>query len=103
MNAQNQLNDPWFGQDKAKHFVVSTFLAGSGYGISSLVLEKPWQRAVVGSTLSLTIGMGKEIYDFHQGRNMSSRDMAWNLFGAIVGVTISFCIDMLLQSYYPTN
>jgi putative lipoprotein len=89
--------DPWFGQDKWIHFGASIGLSGVGYGVSSLVLEEPWQRAISGAGFSLLIGGLKELADATNGSVASGRDMTWNIIGTVVGTGISLGLDYLLR------
>jgi len=90
--------DPWFGSDKALHFGVSVGLAAGGYGVSSFVLEKPWQRAVAGAGFSLTLGAGKELYDLTGHGDASWKDFTWDVVGTAVGVGIALLVDTALTS-----
>ncbi|HEU5075396.1 MAG TPA: hypothetical protein VFU02_14495, partial [Polyangiaceae bacterium] len=43
--------DPWWGRDKALHLGISAAVAATGYGVSSIWLERAWQRASSGAAL----------------------------------------------------
>lgn len=85
--------DPWLGRDKLVHFGVSTGLAFHGYLTGVVVLEEPWQRALLGAGLTLGLGAAKEGYDAATGGRASGRDFAWNTLGAAVGVGVGLLID----------
>lgn len=74
--------DPWFAEDKVKHFFASfvvTSLAASG--ARSVGLDA---RASVwaGAGLGTAVGVWKEIRDQgRQGETASFRDLAWDLMG----------------------
>lgn len=91
-------SDPWFGPDKALHFGVSVGLAAGGYGVSSLVLERPWQRALAGGSFSLALGAGKELYDLSGHGDPSWRDFTWDVAGTAVGLGIALLVDAALAS-----
>ena len=90
--------DPWFGPDKALHFGFSAGLAAGGYGVSALVLDKPWQRAVAGASFSLTLGAGKELYDLTGHGDPSWRDFTWDVIGTAVGVGVALLIDAAVSN-----
>jgi putative lipoprotein len=90
--------DPWFGPDKALHFGVSVGLAAGGYGVSALVLERPWQRALAGGSFSLALGAGKELYDLSGHGDPSWRDFTWDVAGTAVGLGIALLVDAALAT-----
>jgi putative lipoprotein len=89
-----QASDDWWGADKALHFGVSVALSTTGYAVSSLVLEKPWQRALAGGALSLGLGAAKEAYDALADGDPSAKDLAWDAAGTLVGVSVAVTIDV---------
>jgi len=90
--------DPWLGPDKALHFGLSVGLAGGGYALSALVLERPWQRAVAGAGFSLTLGAGKELYDLSGHGDPSWKDFTWDVAGTAVGIGIALLVDAAISS-----
>ena len=88
--------DPWLGEDKALHFSGSAVAAGLGYGVSSLFVSPRWQRATIGATGALTLGIGKEIYDATGRGDPSFKDLAWDTVGTAVGTALAFGVDLLL-------
>jgi putative lipoprotein len=90
--------DPWLGPDKALHFGISAGLAGGGYALSALVLERPWQRAVAGAGFSLTLGAGKELYDWAGHGDASWKDFTWDVAGTAVGIGIALLVDAAIAS-----
>lgn len=79
-------HDPWLGQDKFLHWAVSALLYGSSYHFYAhriAVEVDSATLAAAGTTLS--IGIGKEIYDLRDGRFFSWRDMAANMAGVLTG------------------
>jgi putative lipoprotein len=95
--------DPWLGPDKALHFGVSAGLAGGGYAVSALFLDRPWQRAVAGSAFSLTLGAGKELYDLSGHGDPSWKDFTWDVAGTAVGIGIALLVDAALSSGKSDN
>lgn len=90
--------DPWFGPDKGLHFGVSVGLAAGGYGVSAVVLDERWQRALAGAGFSLTLGAGKELYDLTGHGDASWKDFTWDVVGTAVGVGIALLIDTAASS-----
>lgn len=88
--------DPWFGQDKALHFGFSVALAASGYAVSSAWLDTRTERAIAGSTFSLTLGAGKELWDLSGHGDPSWRDFSWDVIGTAVGTGLALTADALL-------
>jgi putative lipoprotein len=95
--ASAEESDPWWGKDKALHFGVSAGLAAGGYGVSSLVLEERWQRATAGAAFSLTLGVGKELWDLSGRGNASWKDLTWDLAGTLVGTGLALVIDLAIS------
>jgi putative lipoprotein len=89
--------DPWWGKDKALHFGVSVGLSAGGYGVSSLVLDERWQRATAGAAFSLTLGVGKELWDLSGHGNASYKDFAWDVAGTLVGTGLALAIDLAVS------
>lgn len=86
--------DPWWGPDKALHLGVSGGLAATGYGVSSIWLGRPWQRAAAGAGFALTLGAGKELADWAGYGHPSYKDMLYNLAGTALGVTLAYLVDL---------
>ena len=96
--------DPWFGKDKALHFGVSLAAASAGYGVSSIWLERPWQRSVTSAAFALSLGIGKELADLAGFGDPSWKDLTWDVAGTAVGVGLALAIDLLFfQSSNPKN
>lgn len=90
-------SDPWWGKDKALHFGVSVGLSAGGYGVSSLVLDERWQRATAGAAFSLTLGIGKELWDLSGHGNASYKDFAWDVAGTLVGTGLALALDLAVS------
>jgi putative lipoprotein len=90
--------DPWFGPDKALHCGISAGLAGGGYALSALVLDRPWQRAIAGASFSLAIGGGKELYDMAGHGDASWKDFTWDVAGTAIGIGIALLVDAAITS-----
>lgn len=80
--------DPWFGKDKLKHFAVSLTLAGAGYYVAykKMGMRKEQARAA-SAGVTLSIGLGKEIYDRKRSpTGFSKRDLAADALGCGAGI-----------------
>ena len=95
--------DPWWGRDKALHLGVSSGLAAGGYGLSSLWLDRAWQRASAGAAFALTVGAGKELIDWAGYGDASYKDMLYNLAGTALGVTLAYLVDLATGSSEATH
>ncbi len=86
--------DDWLSPDKRLHFVVSGGIAAATarYQLDQGVAPaRARQRAVM---LTLSVGTGKELYDWRVGgRFFSWRDMSWNLLGAACGAYLIAALD----------
>jgi putative lipoprotein len=85
--------DPFFGADKAKHFIASAALAGAGYGLSAIVIDGRKNRVVLGATLALGAGYSKEVLDAVGFGTPSWKDFLWDVIGTGVGVGVAVALD----------
>ncbi len=65
-----EVSDGWFGPDKVKHAAVSYVLCS----VSRREGRNGW-------AVSISVGLGKEIYDGFFRRGFSYRDLVWDLVG----------------------
>ena len=77
--------DSWFGPDKAKHFIVSAAISGAvSLGSNNERKESYTFAKAVG--VSMSFGIGKEIYDSRQGgTGWSWKDILWDFLGSVSG------------------
>lgn len=82
--------------DKVKHFGVSALLGYAfGYGIESYTQNNKHPKndlfkITVSTSLALSIGIAKEIYDSQQPNNhFSGADLAADFAGSLVGALLS--------------
>ncbi len=85
--------DAWWGPDKALHCGVSAGLAAGGYAVSSIALDKAWQRATAGAAFSLSAGAAKELWDLSGHGDPSLKDLAWDGIGTALGVALALALD----------
>jgi putative lipoprotein len=90
--------DLWFGPDKALHFGLSVALSAGGYAASSVWLDTRTERAIAGGAFSLSLGAGKELWDWSGHGDASWRDFAWDVVGTAMGVALAAGVDALTSS-----
>ena len=88
--AKTKWVDKWWGKDKAKHFLLSAFLAGASYKIYHDQLNNKKENSLYFSTgFSLSPGLGKEIYDeTRPQKKFSYKDLIYDILGIGVGLLI---------------
>lgn len=88
--SEGQKEDRCLGEDKLKHLMVSTFLTGIGYRLSYDGFDWPQARSrVVASSITLSIGLGKELRDqAPKGDTFSFKDLVADLLGIGMGLLI---------------
>ena len=100
--AQSQV-DPWLGPDKALHFGASAALTGGGYAVGVTLTESRPLRLVLGVSVGVAAGLGKELYDAAGGGDPSARDLAWDALGVVTGALVAYAIDRLGSDDAPTR
>jgi len=77
--------DPWFGHDKFLHFTVSALIQGAAHAAfrsrGATYGQASWGAAAV----TASAGIGKELWDLHQKRDFSFRDLTWDGIGGAAG------------------
>ena len=78
--------DPWWGDDKLKHFVVCG-LAGAAAAVCAQQGDgSDGQTFLVGMGVAMGLGAGKETYDARiKGTYFSGKDLVWDLLGGLAG------------------
>ncbi|WP_438024063.1 hypothetical protein [Sorangium sp. So ce233] len=87
-------SDPWFGDDKARHFCASMALAGGGYALGALATDDLHARIALGAALALGAGLAKEAYDAAGHGTPSFRDLVWDALGTSAGLGVSVWFDL---------
>ena len=78
--------DPWFGQDKFKHFGISAVVAGVATVVGEHNGLEDGEAFAPAIGLTLALGAGKETYDARVKRTFWSwRDLTWGLMGGLAG------------------
>ncbi|MFQ5769904.1 MAG: hypothetical protein ACE5HX_05175 [bacterium] len=80
--------DSWFGKDKIQHFFASAILTSFGFFIMREPLDSSENNALYfGSGVSLSFGVGKEIYDWKSKKGHASyKDLVADILG--IGFTV---------------
>lgn len=79
-------DDKWFAEDKYKHFLVTTAISAAIASAARHNGNENCDAALIGFSVTLTIGAGKEIYDKRKrGTFYSYRDMVWDTAGSATG------------------
>ncbi|XXX74657.1 hypothetical protein WMF30_44105 [Sorangium sp. So ce134] len=86
--------DPWFGDDKARHFCASIALAGGGYALGALATDDIHGRIAVGAAVALGAGLAKEAFDAAGHGTPSFRDLVWDALGTSAGLAFSVWFDL---------
>ena len=84
---RERVHDPWLAYDKALHFGVSFLITVSGqYALVNKLSMTERGALPVSSGIALSVGLGKELYDWYYGprRFFSTRDMVANFAGVLM-------------------
>ncbi len=87
--------DPWFAADKYLHFATAGGIAlGATHHMRASSDLSPAQARQRGLMVTLTLGVGKEVYDSEiRGGAFSWKDMTWNLLGGVCGAYLGSVLD----------
>ncbi|MFQ5752684.1 MAG: hypothetical protein ACE5HI_11870 [bacterium] len=82
--------DPWLGEDKIQHFFASAFITGFGFLIMREPLDSSKNNSIYfGSGVSISLGIGKEIYDWRSKKGHASyKDLIADILGIGCAVLI---------------
>ncbi len=81
--------DPWWGYDKAQHFVASGLVTLSAQYAYETKFGGDRRRVLPAAALtSLSVGVAKEVYDVRRprGTGFSRRDLVWDALGTAAAV-----------------
>jgi putative lipoprotein len=93
--------DPFWGPDKALHFVAGGALAAAGYAVTTSFTEDHWKAFAIGGGVALGAGAMKEGLDALGYGDPSWKDFAWDAIGAAVGLGIAFAVDAAVRGSWP--
>jgi uncharacterized protein YfiM (DUF2279 family) len=86
-----KVEDKWLGWDKAGHFLISGFLAGSSYSIYHQSFNKDKKSSIYfASIFTLSLGVGKELSDMRKPKDkFSYKDLIYDILGISAGLFIA--------------
>jgi putative lipoprotein len=85
--------DHWFAADKAKHFLVSAVVQGVGHSVLRANGFAYRDAAWTAGLGTLSVGVGKELWDRHRGRVFSWRDLGADVAGGSMGAVVMRQVD----------
>ena len=78
--------DPWWGEDKAQHFVAGGLAGAAGAFAARQSDLSDGASFGIGIGVSLGLGAAKEAYDLRIKRTyFSGKDLVWDLLGGAAG------------------
>jgi putative lipoprotein len=93
-------SDPWWGRDKKLHFLATSTVAVSGYGLAALDDQPRPVRLALGAGLALGVGLAKEGVDLIGPGDASHRDLAWDVVGAASGLLLAWAVDRIVEIWH---
>ena len=75
-------SDPWLGADKLKHFLASAFVQSVAYSTLRATGARNGPALAGATAATLTVGVGKELWDRAGHGDPSVRDFTWDVLGA---------------------
>jgi len=85
--------DPWFGRDKFLHFAASAIIQGGAHAVLRANGHDYGSASRGAALVTLSAGVGKELWDRHRGRDASFRDLAWDGIGGVTGAVAMRRVD----------
>lgn len=81
--------DPWLREDKAQHLFMSFALTTMTFGAARAAGLDARAAMPIAAGVTLAAGVGKEIHDKRSGRFFSIRDLAFDVAGVGLGLTLA--------------
>lgn len=81
--------DPWLAEDKTRHLFMSFALTMLTFGAAEAAGADGRVAKPVAAGVTLATGIGKEIHDERSGRFFSLRDLAFDVLGIGLGLTLA--------------
>lgn len=76
-----QEGDRWFARDKLYHFVGSAVIQGAGHTVLRGTGSDYRSASITAGLMTLSAGVGKELWDRAQGRYFSWKDLGADALG----------------------
>ncbi len=89
--------DRWWGTDKAAHAAASFGIAGATYSVSACHFSSRVAPLLIGSVVTASAGIGKEIWDSATGGQPSWKDLTWDALGLATGLVVSYLVDLAFR------
>lgn len=86
--ARQAPHDPWLGEDKLRHFFVSALVQGTAHTVLRANGHDHREAAWTAGAVTLTVGVGKEVWDARRGRIFSWKDLAADGAGGATGAVV---------------
>lgn len=80
--------DRWFGRDKALHFTASAVIQSLGHSVLRANGHSFRDAAWTAAGVTLSVGVAKELWDRHDGRYFSLKDLAADAAGTGTGAVL---------------
>ena len=80
--------DEWLARDKVKHFVVSAVIQSAGHSVLRANGYDYREAAWTAGAITLTVGVGKEIWDVRRGSYFSWKDLGADALGGGTGAVV---------------
>lgn len=81
--------DEWFALDKIQHFTTSMYLTTTAYYFQNREFRISEKNSKTNSIyISLSFGIGKEIWDLHKDNLFSVKDLIADMAGILTGLII---------------
>jgi putative lipoprotein len=86
--ARQAPHDPWLGEDKLRHFFVSAVIQGTAHGVLRANGHDYGEAAWTAGAVTMTVGVGKEMWDARRGRMFSWKDLVADGAGGATGAVV---------------
>jgi uncharacterized protein YfiM (DUF2279 family) len=80
--------DPWFAEDKLRHFFISLAATNMSYGGARLASLERRPALITAGAVAGAAGLLKELRDRRRGGSFSLKDLAWDAAGIALGMAV---------------